>query len=366
MGTESGQEAMNIDEDESSFVTERGFYQPSTEDTWDAYQALIGIVEQQLGGFSTAVLCGVAHEVLSVLKCRNIDTICGKRYEIERILNLLPDHTFDQLLEISARITDFFKPDDHLDDHRHDDGRDSMFVPEVGFYQPRTKETMTAYKLLLDVIKSQIGESQDAVILCTVAHEVLHILKSDEFGEIKNRKPFVENYLVNRITDNNFNILLYASDLIHDFADPRLGTVGSSSSSPVVECTSVGIGISESVNNAIRDVDFERSVQNGWSGWSDDEVSRLEENQKSTRGNDHDRLTSRLSQLTMDDIGNISNSCDGSDDDVSSGACDDSDEVDGGDESDQSGVDGGDSGSDGFVLVEEGEDWVMIDDSGTP
>ncbi|KAK9161702.1 hypothetical protein Syun_008043 [Stephania yunnanensis] len=69
----------------------------------------------------------------------------------------------------------------------------------------------------------------------------------------------------------------------------------------------------------------------------------------------------------MDDIGNISDSCGGSDDNVSSGALDDDDdEVDGGDESDQSGVDGGDSGSDGFVLVEEGEDWVMIDDSGTP
>ncbi|KAK9136731.1 hypothetical protein Sjap_007325 [Stephania japonica] len=353
METESAyQEAMKIDQDEPSFVTERGFYQPSTEDTWEAYQALIGIVEQQLGGFPTAVLCGVAHEVLSVLQCHNI-AMYGKRYEIEKILNALPDHTFDQLLEISDGITDFFKPD-HLEDHRHDDGRDSMFVPEEWFYQPMTEETGTAYKLILDVVKSQIGrESQDAVILCTVAHEVLHILKSDVFGEVKNRKPFVEN-LVGWITDNDFNILLYAADLIQDFVDPRLGTVGSSSFSRVHR-TLVGFGSSETPDlTTIRAVDIDGSVQNGGSGW--------EESQESQR----DHVTRRLSQFTVDDIGDSGGD---SDDHVSLDGHDENDEVDGGDEGDRSGVDGGDSGSDGFVVVEEEEDWVMIDDDsgkGTP
>ncbi|KAF6148789.1 hypothetical protein GIB67_038122 [Kingdonia uniflora] len=87
-------------------LPEEGVYQPKTKETRAAYEALLSVIQQHLGGQPQDVLCGAADEVLGVLKndkAKNAD----KKKEIEKLLNVIPVNVFDNLVSIARLITDF-------------------------------------------------------------------------------------------------------------------------------------------------------------------------------------------------------------------------------------------------------------------
>ncbi|KAL3734464.1 hypothetical protein ACJRO7_023766 [Eucalyptus globulus] len=86
--------------------TEEGVYQPKTKETRAAYEAMLSVIQQQLGGQPLNIVSGAADEILAVLKndtFKNPD----KKKEIEKLLNPIPNPVFDQLVSIGRLITDF-------------------------------------------------------------------------------------------------------------------------------------------------------------------------------------------------------------------------------------------------------------------
>lgn len=87
-------------------VTEEGVYQPKTKETRAAYEAMLSVIQQQLGGQPLSIVSGAADEILAVLKndaVKNPD----KKKEIEKLLNPISNPVFDQLVSIGRLITDF-------------------------------------------------------------------------------------------------------------------------------------------------------------------------------------------------------------------------------------------------------------------
>ena len=93
---------------EESVLTssEEGVYQPKTKETRAAYEAMLSVIQQQLGGQPLNIVSGAADEILALLKndaIKNPD----KKKEIEKLLNPIPTHVFDQLVSIGKLITDY-------------------------------------------------------------------------------------------------------------------------------------------------------------------------------------------------------------------------------------------------------------------
>ncbi|XVF24492.1 hypothetical protein REPUB_Repub13aG0132700 [Reevesia pubescens] len=87
-------------------VTEEGVYQPKTKETRAAYEAMLSLIQQQLGGQPLNIVSGAADEILAVLKNEVIKNP-DKKKEIEKLLNPIPSQVFDQLVSIGKLITDF-------------------------------------------------------------------------------------------------------------------------------------------------------------------------------------------------------------------------------------------------------------------
>lgn len=201
--------------DDTPFVPERGFYQPSTEETWEAYQALATLVQaQSRSNLPQVVLYGVADEVLSALKSPILRSPMAKKAEIEKILMPMPDHLFNQLVETGNHITDYHvrSPVSKTDD------RVGLFVPEKDFYQPKSDVTCTAYNFLLEVVKNQMQYPQPQIVECVIAHEVLAILKKQDVLNAR-KKEMIEEAFLGKMPDDSFETLVFAADLISDFND---------------------------------------------------------------------------------------------------------------------------------------------------
>nr|GEW94649.1 DExH-box ATP-dependent RNA helicase DExH12-like [Tanacetum cinerariifolium] len=87
-------------------MEEEGVYQPKMKETRAAYEVLLNVIQQQLGGQPLSIVGGAADEILAVLKndtLKNRD----KKVVIEKLLNTMPDQVFDQLVSIGRSITDF-------------------------------------------------------------------------------------------------------------------------------------------------------------------------------------------------------------------------------------------------------------------
>ncbi|KAL8109951.1 DExH-box ATP-dependent RNA helicase DExH12-like [Apium graveolens] len=87
-------------------TTDEGMYQPKTKETRAAYEAMLSIIQQQLGGQPLNIVSGAADEILAVLKndtFKNAD----KKKEIEKLLNEIPIKVFDELVSFGRLITDF-------------------------------------------------------------------------------------------------------------------------------------------------------------------------------------------------------------------------------------------------------------------
>ncbi|KAG4180807.1 hypothetical protein ERO13_A10G187300v2 [Gossypium hirsutum] len=87
-------------------VTEEGVYQPKTKETRAAYEAMLSLIQQQLGGQPLNIVSGAADEILAVLKNEGIKNP-DKKKEIEKLLNPIPSQVFDQLVSIGKLITDY-------------------------------------------------------------------------------------------------------------------------------------------------------------------------------------------------------------------------------------------------------------------
>ncbi|XP_047332165.1 DExH-box ATP-dependent RNA helicase DExH12-like [Impatiens glandulifera] len=91
--------------------TDEGVYLPRTKETRAAYEAMLSVIQQQLGGQPLNIVSGAADEILAVLKN---DTFKNpeKKKEIEKLLNPIPGNVFDQLVSIGRLITDFHEGGD--------------------------------------------------------------------------------------------------------------------------------------------------------------------------------------------------------------------------------------------------------------
>ncbi|KAK4751540.1 hypothetical protein SAY87_005022 [Trapa incisa] len=87
-------------------TTEEGVYQPKTKETRAAYEAMLSVIQQQLGGQPLNIVRGAADEILAVLKNETIKNP-DKKKEIENMLNPIPNPVFDQLVSIGRLITDY-------------------------------------------------------------------------------------------------------------------------------------------------------------------------------------------------------------------------------------------------------------------
>ncbi|OMO90989.1 hypothetical protein COLO4_18725 [Corchorus olitorius] len=87
-------------------VTEEGVYQPKTKETRAAYEAMLSLIQQQLGGQPLNIASSAADEILAVLKNEGIKNH-DKKKEIEKLLNPIPSQVFDQLVSLGKLITDY-------------------------------------------------------------------------------------------------------------------------------------------------------------------------------------------------------------------------------------------------------------------
>jgi pre-mRNA-splicing helicase BRR2 len=87
-------------------LTDDAVYKPHTKETRAAYEALLSLIQQQLGGQPLDILAGAADEVLATLKNDKVKNP-DKKKDIEQLLNPIPSQLFDQLVSIGKLITDF-------------------------------------------------------------------------------------------------------------------------------------------------------------------------------------------------------------------------------------------------------------------
>ncbi|KAL0446209.1 UNVERIFIED_CONTAM: DExH-box ATP-dependent RNA helicase DExH12 [Sesamum latifolium] len=101
---------------------------------------MLSVIQQQLGGQPLNIVSGAADEILAVLKNETIKNP-DKKKEIEKLLNPIPNHTFDQLVSIGRLITDYHDAGDAGDAAVNgDDGLDDDVGVAVEFEENEEEE----------------------------------------------------------------------------------------------------------------------------------------------------------------------------------------------------------------------------------
>ncbi|KAL7257965.1 hypothetical protein ACSBR1_004148 [Camellia fascicularis] len=121
-----------LQEEESVLTsTDEGVYQPKTKETRAAYEAMLSVIQQQLGGQPLNIVSGAADEILSVLKNETVKNP-DKKKEIEKLLNPIPNHIFDQLVSIGKLINDYHDAGDAGGSTAAANGGDDALDDDVG------------------------------------------------------------------------------------------------------------------------------------------------------------------------------------------------------------------------------------------
>ncbi|PON73250.1 U5 small nuclear ribonucleoprotein 200 kDa helicase [Trema orientale] len=140
--------------------TDEGVYQPKTKETRAAYEAMLSVIQQQLGGQPLSIVSGAADEILALLKneaLKNPD----KKKEIEKLLNPIPSHVFDQLVSIGRLITDYQDGTDAAASAvtNGDDALDDDMGVAVEFEENEDDEEESD----LDIVQEEDEEDEDDV-----------------------------------------------------------------------------------------------------------------------------------------------------------------------------------------------------------
>jgi pre-mRNA-splicing helicase BRR2 len=106
-------------------------YKPQTKETRAAYEAMLSVIQQQFGGQPMDVLGGAADEVLAILKNDKIKNP-DKKKEIDKLLNPIPTHVFEQFVSIGKLITDFHDASDPAAAAPSADGVDATMDDDIG------------------------------------------------------------------------------------------------------------------------------------------------------------------------------------------------------------------------------------------
>ncbi|KAI3923489.1 hypothetical protein MKW92_028346 [Papaver armeniacum] len=85
---------------------EEGVYKPKTKESRAGYEALLGCMQQNLGGQPQDVIYDAADVILGVLKDDKVKNLDKKR-EIEKLLGAISDTTFDYLVSMGKFIMDY-------------------------------------------------------------------------------------------------------------------------------------------------------------------------------------------------------------------------------------------------------------------
>ncbi|CAN0921129.1 DExH-box ATP-dependent RNA helicase DExH12 [Linum grandiflorum] len=93
-------------EDSVLTSTDEGVYQPKTKETRAAYEAMLSVIQRQLGGQPLNIVSAAADEILAVLKNESTKTP-DKKKEIEKLLDSIPGSVFDEMVSIGRLITDY-------------------------------------------------------------------------------------------------------------------------------------------------------------------------------------------------------------------------------------------------------------------
>lgn len=139
---------------------EEGVYQPKTKETRAAYEAMLSVIQQQLGGQPLNIVSGAADEILAVLKNETIKTN-DKKKEIEKLLNPIPNHVFEQLVSIGRLITDFQDGGDAVGPGAAtaDDGLDDDVGVAVEFEENEEDDDESD----LDMVQEEDEEEDDVI-----------------------------------------------------------------------------------------------------------------------------------------------------------------------------------------------------------
>ncbi|KAG6432555.1 hypothetical protein SASPL_104135 [Salvia splendens] len=137
--------------------SDEGVYQPKTKETRAAYEAMLSVIQQQLGGQPLNIVSGAADEILAVLKNETFKNP-EKKKEIEKLLNPIPNSTFDDLVSLGKRITDYHDGGDAGDTAVNgDDGLDDDVGVAVEFEENEEEQEESD----LDMVPEDEEEDDD-------------------------------------------------------------------------------------------------------------------------------------------------------------------------------------------------------------
>lgn len=142
--------------------TEEGVYQPKTKETRAAYEAMLSVIQTQLGGQPLNIVSGAADEILAVLKndtLKNPD----KKKDIEKLLNPIPSQVFDQLVSIGRLITDFQDAGSDAAGSNAANGEDAL-DDDVGVAVEFEENEEDDEESDLDIVQEDDDEEEDDVL----------------------------------------------------------------------------------------------------------------------------------------------------------------------------------------------------------
>ncbi|KAF5776704.1 putative RNA helicase [Helianthus annuus] len=107
-----------VEEESVLTITEEelGVYQPKTKETEAAYETMLSIIQQQLGGQPMSIVTAAAHEILALLNHNKNHDNNKKKKDIEKLLNPISNAVFHQLVSVATVITDFDNADGDAED----------------------------------------------------------------------------------------------------------------------------------------------------------------------------------------------------------------------------------------------------------
>ncbi|KAK1409041.1 hypothetical protein QVD17_41306 [Tagetes erecta] len=134
-------------------LTEEGVYEPKTKETRAAYEVMLSLIQRQLGGQCLSIVSAAADEILAVLKNDKLKSY-EKRKGVEKLLNVVSNEVFDQLVSVGRLITDF-------EDGSHAASGEDVLDDDVGVAVEFEEDDETSD---LDMIQDDVDEEEDDVL----------------------------------------------------------------------------------------------------------------------------------------------------------------------------------------------------------